>query len=163
MNVPVNCKSFLPSFTLYCLCRLNPDEYFIDKLTVNHADYIAYHWTEKLQDKEIPIITKYLQNIIRIYNFSMGIFPRSDPAYPVSWVVYRDFGHTVFFHTLPEYRGNGFGENLVVKFSSVLLENNIYPLGEYIRDSYLHKKFSNVEKCFPNYTWRDSITGKCYW
>ena len=143
------------------LYRLNPEKYFIDKLTAHHVDYIADYWTDKTFS--LPVITKYLQNIFTAYNFSIGIFPRSHPSYPVSWVIYSDYGHSMFLYTIPEYRGNGFGGITKANLYSSLLKNCIYPLGECTRDSYPSKKFSHVEKCFPGYTWRDSVTGECYW
>ena len=144
------------------LYRLNSERYFIDKLTADHADHITNYWCYG-DYKDVPIIRKYLRNILTMYNFSVGVFSRPHPSNPISWMVYSDFGHTVLFHTIPEYQGSGFGEIVLDKFSSNLLENNLHPLGEYIKGSYLQKKFSHVAKCVPNYTWRDSITGKCYW
>ena len=141
--------------------RLNPEKYFIDKLTAHHSDYIADHWSDKTFS--FSIIAQYLQNIFTTYNLSIGIFPRSHPSHPVSWVVYSDYGHSVFLYTIPEYRRNGFSRIMMANLYSSLLENHIYLVGERIKGSFLNKKLSNAEKCFLGYTWRDSITGECYW
>ena len=151
-------------YTYICkskLYRLNPEKYFIDKLTADHADHITNYWC--CDNKDVPIIKKYLKNILTMYNFSVGVFSRSNLSNPISWMVYSDFGHTVLFRTIPEYQGTGFGEIVLVNFCSNLFEKNLHPLGEYIKGSYLLKKFGHAAICAPNYTWRDSITGKCYW
>ena len=98
-----------------------------------------------------------------MYDFSVGIFLRSYPSYPVSWVTYTDYGHGAFLYTIPGYRGYGFGGIMMATLYSCLLNNHFIPLGERIRGSFLNKKFSHVERCYPGYTWRDSITGECYW
>ena len=154
-------KQNFDSIIVVWLVQYDPEKYFIDKLTVDHADYITNYWTDK--NKPIPIIQKYLQSTFTMYNFSTGIFLRSHPSNPVSWMTYSDYGHATFLYTIPEYRGNGFyGITMATLFSN-LLDNDIVPLGERTKGSYLSKKFSHIEKCIPGYTWRDSITGKCYW
>ena len=98
-----------------------------------------------------------------MYDFSIGIFLRSQPSNPVSWVTYSDYGHAGFMYTIPEYRGYGLGSIAMATLYSNLLDNHFVPLGERAKDSPLNKKYSHVEKSFPDYTWRDSITGECYW
>lgn len=140
---------------------MDHENYFIDKLTLDHVDYIADYWTDKYMD--MPIIKKYLQNIITMFNdLSVGIFLRSCPSYPVSWIIYGDFGYCVFMYTIPEYRRNGFSRLMFDKLFSSLLENNMYFVGECIKNSF-DRKSKNVKILFPGYTWRDSVTGECYW
>ena len=98
-----------------------------------------------------------------MYDFSVGIFLRSHPSYPVSWTMYSDYGHAVFLHTIPEYRKKGLSGIILSTLYSSLLDHHLIPVGERIKGSFLSKKFSHVENCYPDYTWRDSITGECYW
>ena len=144
--------------------RLDPDKYFIGKLTVDHVDYITDHWTDK--DKPIPIIRRYLQNIFTMYDFAVGVFLRSHPSYPVSWAIYSDYGYVVFLHTIPEYRKKGFSGIILSALYSSLLDHrhhHLIPFGERTKGSFLSKRFSHVENYYSDYTWRDSITGECYW
>ena len=141
--------------------RLDLDKYFINELTVDHVEHVADYWTDKIKD--MPTIKMYLQYVFTVFKFSLGIFLRSNPRYPVSWVVYSDFGHAVFGYTLPEHRNKGFGANIISHQFTKLLNDGIIPLGERIKGSRLTKNFRHVEKSFPGYTWRDSITGECYW
>ena len=149
-----------------CVCthhlyRLDLDKYFFDELTLDHVDHLVNHWTDKIRD--IPTITKYLQHVFTMYDLSAGIFLRSNPHYPVSWVVYSDYGHSVFLYTLPEHRDRGLSGNILSHQYIKMLQSGIIPLGERIRGSILTENFRHVEGCFPGYTWRDSITGECYW
>ena len=162
--VPVTSRPSV--FTVKCYnnnntYRLDAEIYFIDKLTVDHVDYITDHWTDK--NKPIPIIQRYLQSIFTMYDFSIGIFLRSQPSYPVSWAIYSDYGHIVFLHTIPKYRKKGFSGILLPTLYSNLLDHQLIPVGERTKGFFLSKKFSHVENYYPDYTWRDSITGECYW
>ena len=128
---------------------------------MDHVQHVANYWTDK--NKDMPTIKKYLKYIFAVYSFAVGIFLRSSPHYPISWVVYSDYGHSVFLYTLPEHRDKGLSANIMSQQYMKLLNNGIIPLGERIRGSILTENFRHVEKCFPGYTWRDSITGECYW
>ena len=138
--------------------RLDPEKYFIDKLTLDHVDYITDHWTDK--DKPIPIIRRYLQNIFTTYDFSIGVFLRSHPTYPVSWAMYSDYGHAVFLYTIPEYRKKKVSSIVLSTLFSTLLDHHFIPVAECIKGTFLKNKFTGY---YPGYTWRDSITGECYW
>ena len=98
-----------------------------------------------------------------MYNYSFGIFLMSNPCNPVSWIAFSDYGNAVFLYTIPEYRNKGLSGNVISYQYIKLLEDSIIPLGERIRGSILTEEFGHVEKCIPGYTWRDSITGECYW
>ena len=128
---------------------------------MDHVDHLAGYWTDKTKDT--PTIIKYLQHVFTMYNLSVGIFLKSNPHYPVSWVIYSDYGHSVFLYTLPEHRDRGLSGNILSYQYIKMLQSEIIPLGERIRGSVLTENYSHVERCFPGYTWRDSITGECYW
>ena len=116
---------FLTYFILY---RLDFDKYFIDKLTVDHIDYVANYWTDK--NKDVSIIKKYLQHTLTVYNYSFGIFLMSNPCNPVSWVAFSDYGNSVFLYTIPEYRNKGLSGNVISYQYIKLLEDGIIPLWE---------------------------------
>ena len=143
------------------MCRLDCNKYFIDKLKVEHVDFVGDYWTDK--DKDMPVIKKYLEYVLTMFNYSVGVFLRSNPCTPVSWVAYSDYGHSVFLYTIPEYRNNGLSGNIMSNQYIRLLEDDVIPLGERIRGSILTEDLRHVEECVPGYTWRDSITGECYW
>ena len=44
-----------------------------------------------------------------MHNISTGIFTKSDPSYPVSWMTYSDTGHMMGLRTLLEYQRKSFG------------------------------------------------------
>ena len=94
-----------------------------------------------------------------MYDFSAGIFTKSDPSYPVSWTHYSDFGHTIGIHTLPEYRQRGFSAILVANVYAQLQQKGIIPGGELFNDSVLG---AALGKYIIETLWRDSITGECY-
>ena len=121
---------------------------------MDHVDYVTDYWTDKIKDT--PTIKKYLQYIWTMHSFSIGIFLRSNPNNPVSWVCYSDYGHSVFLYTIPEHRGCGLGGNTLASLYIKLMENGIYPLGERIRGHIQNDSYRHVEKCFPGYTWRDA-------
>ena len=56
-----NVYCFVASTVFLILFRLDVDEYYIDQLTVDHADYIADYWTDN-KDKDASIIKKYLEH-----------------------------------------------------------------------------------------------------
>ena len=143
------------------LYRLDLDKYFISELTLDHVEHVADHWLDKITD--MPTIKKYLQYIFTVYNFAVGIFLRSNPHHPVSWVIYSDYGHSVFLYTQPEHRHKGLSGNIISHLYINLLKSGIIPVGERIKGSNISENFRHVEKYFPGYTWRDSITGECYW
>ena len=128
---------------------------------MDHVEHVADYWTDKIKD--MPTIKMYLQYIFNIFDFSLGIFLRSNPHYPVSWVVYSDYGHSFFLYTLPEHRHEGLGGNLLSCQYIKMLKNGIIPFSERIKGSNTTENFRNVERYFPGCTWRDSITGECYW
>ena len=147
---------------LLIIFRLNFDKYCIDKLKVDHVDYIAGYWTDD-KEKDVSIVKKYLEHILTVYDYSFGIFLRSNPCNPVSWIAFSDYANSVFLYTIPEHRNNGLSGNVISNQYIKLLEDGIIPLGERIRGSILTEDFRHVEKCITGYTWRDSITGECYW
>ena len=119
---------------------------------------MSEYWT--YINKDSDIIKRYFRHILTSYDISAGIFNKSDPSYPVSWALYSDFGHAMGLHTLPEHRHMGFGILLVSNVAKQLLQKGIVPVGEVFQDSFLDGKFG---KYIIDTTWRDSITGECYW
>ena len=129
---------------------------------MDHVEHIANHWTDKIKD--MPTITKSLRYIFTVYNFSVGIFLRSNPHHPVSWVVYWDYGHSAFVFTLPEHCHKGLSRNILVHQYVKMLKMVSFQLRSVTQDLLLLKvRFRHVEKIFPGCTWRDSITGECFW
>ena len=141
---------------LYCY-RLNSDEFFIDKLTPGHADFISEYWS--FINSDVPVIKKYFGHILTLYDISAGIFTKSDPSYPVSWTTYSDLGHVIALYTLPEYRRKGFPLVLAANVYAQLLQKGIVPFGEQFKESPIAEKYGNY---VLDSTWRDSITGEHY-
>ena len=128
---------------------------------MDHVDYITDYWTDT--NKDIPTIKKYLSYVLTVYNYSTRIFLRSNPSHPVSWVAYGDFGHMIHMYTLPEYRQNCFSLIAVINLNKQLAENGIITVGERSKDNFVGRTLNAAAKFIPDYTWRDSITGECYW
>ena len=142
--------------------RLNCEQYFIDRLTVDHIDYIANYWTDRNKDSNMSIINKYLHNILTIYDFFERNFFKITPILSsfMGTLQWLWTGHSIFRYTIPEYQGIGLSRILSAKLFSNLIEHNIHPVVECIR-GVIHSK--DLKMCFPGYTWRDSLTGECYW
>ena len=138
--------------------RLNSDEFFIDKLTPEHVDFIGEYWT--FINNDTPVIKKYFHHIITMYDISAGVFIKSNPSYPVSWTTYSDLGHIIGLYTLPEYRRRGFPLAVAANVYAQLLQKGIVPYGEQFKESPIAEKYG---KYVFDSTWRDSITGECYW
>ena len=143
------------------LYRLDSDKYFIDKLTVDHVDHITDYWTDT--NKDLPTIKNYLSHVLTVYNYSTGIFLRSRPSNPVSWVAYGDFGHIIHQYTLPEYRQNCLSLIALIDLYKQLAEDGIVGVAERSNSNFLGKTLNAEVKFISDYTWRDSITGECYW
>lgn len=76
---------------------MDPNEFFYDKLTPKHVDYISKHW--EYLDIDPDVVKKYFRHILTTYDISAGIFTKSDPSYPVSWMTYSDIGHIIAYST----------------------------------------------------------------
>ena len=72
-------------------------------------------------------------------------------------------GHVICQRTLPEYRHQGFALVLYNTLLAQLLQKGIIPVMERHRDSTITGKTGGAEKYVVDTTWRDSITGECYW
>ena len=128
---------------------------------MDHVDHITDYWTDTNTD--LPTIKNYLSHILTVYNYSTGIFLRSCPSNPVSWLAYSDFGHIIHQYTLPEYRQNGLSLIASTDLYIQLGENGIVAVAECSNNYFLGKTLNALVKCVSDYTWRDSITGECYW
>ena len=149
---------------LSLLYRLNSDHFFIDKLKPEHAEFIGEYWTGDIGGSK-DIIKRYLRHLLTVYDISAGIFPKSDPVYPVSWVLYGDMGHSFCVYTLPEYRRNNFPVLACLNLCAQLEQVGIIPVGEQ-RKSILAGRGTPgrmIERYIADSTCRDSITGECYW
>ena len=145
------------------LCRLSSDQFFIDKLKPEHAEFIGEYWTGGI-GRSKDIIKRYLRHLLTVYDLSAGIFLKSDPMYPVSWVLYGDMGHAFCMHTLPEYRGNQLALFTFVNLCAQLEQVGIVPVGEKHQSIPIgHGALGRIEKYIADSTCRDSITGECYW
>ena len=142
---------------MHCSYKLDTDQFFISKLTPGHADFIGEYWT--YINKDVHTIKKYFRHILTMYETSAGIFTKSDPSYPVSWVHYSDFGHVIGMHTLPKYRHKGFSAILFANVYGQVQQKGIVPGGELFNDSVLGE---TPGKFIIETLWRDSITGECY-
>ena len=140
--------------------RLDTDKYFIDKLTVDHVDFIADYWTDS--NKDLTTVTKYLSHVITMY-YSTAIFLTSTPSTPISWSIYGDFGHIIHLYTLPEYRKSNLSLITSVDLDRKLKNIGLIGVGERHKDGLRGKRLHTLGEFFPDYTWRDSITGECYW
>ena len=139
---------------------MDTDKYFVDKLTVDHVDYIADYWIDS--NKDLRILTKYLSHVITMY-YSTATFLKSNPSYPVAWALYGDFGHIIHRHTIPEHRQSGLTLITLADLGRKLNEVGLIQLGEVHKGSFRGKRLHKFNKFVPDYTWRDSITGECYW
>ena len=150
-------------FNLSLLCRLNSDQFFIDKLKPEHAKFIGEHWTGGFGGSK-DIIKRYLRHLLTVYDLSAGIFLKSNPVYPVSWMLYGDMGQSFCLHTLPEYRHNQFAASTCLNLYAQLEQVGIIPVGEQRQSALAGQRTSGriIEKYIAESTCRDSITGECY-
>ena len=88
---------------------------------------------------------------------------RSNPTYPVSWGTYSDHGLATNLIALPEHQQKGFALALSANLFAQMQRQGIVPVVERHKDSPVVKRFSKFEECVLESTWRDSITGECYW
>jgi len=95
---------------------------------VDQVEHVANHWTDKIRD--MPTIKK---------SFSVGIFLRSNPHHPVSWVVYWDYGHSAFVFTFPEHRHKGLNRNILAHQCIKMLKMVSFQLGSVTQDLLLLK------------------------
>ena len=144
--------------------RIIADEYFIDELSVDHADFIAEHF---LMNSHFAVnksdASKYFKHIFTTYNFTAAAFMRSNPTYPVSWVMYGDYGHAAYWNTLPEHQQKGLGYPIVARLYTKMIQQGIVPVGERHKDNLIFGRHNKIMKPILESTWRDSITGECYW
>ena len=85
---------------------------------------------------------------------------KSDPTYPVAWVMYSDFGIVFNRMTLPEHRNQGLSFAISASTASQMLSQGIVPVSEHHREDEVPFRLT---KYILESTWRDSITGECYW
>ena len=144
-------------------CRLESDEYFIDKLTPDHAGFIGSYY--KRINEDPAIVEKYFQYILIMYDTSAGIFKRSDPSYPIAWGVYGDLGKAIHLYSIPEHRGKGISSAVSRYLFTQLVQQAIIPVVDRSIDSEMSD--SNFARHMLHYAtdraWRDSTTGKCCW
>jgi len=145
------------------LCRLKPNEYFVDKLTPEHGGFIGSYY--KRINENSTIIENYFQHILSLYDTSAGVFKRSDPSYPIAWGLYGDLGKAIHLYSMPEHRGNGISSAISRYLFTQLVQQGIIPVVDRSVDSELSD--NNFERHMLHYTvdraWRDSTTGKCCW
>ncbi|XP_065885948.1 uncharacterized protein [Dysidea avara] len=144
--------------------EIKTDEYFIDELSVDHADFIAEHF---LMNSHFAVnksdVSKYFKHIFATYNLTAAAFIRSNPTYPVSWGMYGDYGHAVYWNTLPEHQQKGLGFVITARLWTKMIQQGIVPVIEQHKDHLMFGKFNKIIKPILGSTWRDSITGECYW
>lgn len=63
---------------------------------------------------------------------SVGVFLKNDPAQPVSWALFSNYGHIMHVRTLPEYRGKGFAKAAVLSIMKEMLEIGMTPMLEIV-------------------------------
>jgi len=143
---------------------MKTDEYFIDELSLDHADYITEHF---LMNSNFAVekedVSKYFKQIFTTYNLTAAAFMRSNPTYPVSWVIYGDYGHAVYWKTLPEHQRKGLGFVIVARLWRKMIQQGIVPVFEQHKDNLIFERVNKLVKPILESTWRDSVTGKCYW
>ena len=146
-----------------CLCRLDDDEYFVDKLTPDHAGLVGSYY--KRINEDPTIVEKYFQHIISLYDLTAGIFKRSDPSNPIAWTLYGDLGKAIHLCIIPEHRGKGLASALGKYLFSQLVQQKIIPVLDQYIDGVLSE--TKITKHIMNYSvdraWRDSATGRCCW
>jgi len=145
--------------TLLTAYRLD-SKYFVDKLTLDHSDFIANYWTGISSD--VNVLRKYFKHLVNTY-FCTGIFKKSDPSYPISWGVYGDFGIAVHLYTMPEHRREGLSFVVTRNLFAQLLEQGITPVIRRHEDgSSVDVAFKRVMKYVADTFDRDSVTGEHY-
>ena len=106
----MNYLAIFCAMSICILCRLNSDQFFIDKLKPEHAEFIGEYWTGGTGGSK-DIIKRYLmiRHLLTVYDLSAGIFP-SPMQYTQSHGCYNygDMGHSFCVYTLPDYRCNQF-------------------------------------------------------
>ena len=108
-----------------CNRRPCPEEVVISKLEPDHAKFICEFWNFcELQDR-----INYFEYLIKDCN-SVGIFLKSDPSQPVSWVVLANYGHIVHIHTVQEHRRKGYSRLAVLTLMQQMLEAGLTPILE---------------------------------
>ena len=142
---------------IVCAHRLDSDQYFVNKLTPEHADYISEYWT--FVNEDILTIKRYFRHVLTTYDISAGVFAKANPSYPVSWTFYSDIGHLLHLYTLPEYRRKNFPLCLVANIYAQIMQQGIVPVGEQFKYSPNAEKYG---KFIADTAWRDSITGEYY-
>jgi len=142
---------------------LGDDEYFVDKLTPDHAGLVGSYYKRISDDP--TIVEKYFQHIISLYDLTAGIFKRSDPSNPIAWTLYGDLGKAIHMCIIPEHRGKGLFSVLLKYLFSQLVQQNIIPVLDQCINGVLSE--TKITKHMMNYSvnraWRDSATGKCCW
>jgi len=139
---------------------LDSDEHFIDKLTPDHADFVSKYWT--CISNETTVVSKYFKHLLQVYDASAGIFKKSDPSYPISWLLYGDYGVLIHMCTLPEHRHKGLALAVTKKLFVHLVLKGITPVMDQSKPSALTEKYSQVVRYAIDRIWRDSVTGECY-
>jgi len=138
-------------------------DYFVDKLTLDHAGFIGSHY--KAISDDPAVIEKYFQHILIMYDTSAGVFKRSNPSYPVAWGLYGDIGTAIHLCSLPDHKRKG-NAGLVTRFLfTQLIQQSLIPVVDRSTDSELSDK--SLAKHMMEYAidrvWRDSATGKRCW
>ena len=148
----------------YCIvCSLAHDEYFIKKLTPDHAGFIARYY--KRINEDAAIIENYFKHILAMYDTSAGVFKRSDPSYPIAWALYGDLGKAIHLYSIPELRRKGVSSAVSKYLFTQIQQQAMIPVVDRSIDSGMSDR--NFAKHMLHHVidraWRDSATGKCCW
>lgn len=97
-----------------------PDDVFIDRLSVDHIDFIYSIWSHS------DIYPKSdLWDTVRL-NSGLGVFSRSNGEL-MAWAMCGSYGGLSTLHVQPEHRRRGFGKLITMAVTKLIGETNISP------------------------------------
>jgi len=103
----------------FCFYRI-PEDVFIDKLSVDHIDFIYSLWNNS------DIYPKSdLWDTVRL-NIGLGVFNRHNREL-LAWAMCGSYGGLNTLEVHPDYRGRGFGKLIVLAVTKVMGENGVSP------------------------------------
>ena len=104
------------------VCRSCPKGVFTAKLTVDHAYFISKYWNFFKPNDRLQYLKYVFENCI-----SVGVFLKSDPCQPVSWIFMSNLGSMNAAFTLEEHRRKGYSRIAGLCLMEKILKDGMIP------------------------------------